>query len=266
MSISPFPPASAASRSERTVFITSTQSWTAPADVTSVDILLVGGGGGAGGAFNGEGAAAGGAGGGGVLQTPLSVTAGASYTVTIGAGGSGGTSAPTAGGHGSPSSFGSLLTSFGGGASSASNGTSPATPSNKIASTGGEGTGNGYIAGRGGGAGQLALPYRFNTTVFPENYSSFLAQGTLGTKIGASTPANPGLNGFGAGGGASVHSTDANDSIYGGVNAGNGGRYTVSAAQNGVANYGGGGGGGARGGSGGSGGSGVCIIKYWSAL
>lgn len=89
MGYSIYPAPSAASRSERTVFITSTQSWTAPADVTSVDILLVGGGGGAGG-NGGTATASGGGGGGGVLQDSVPVTPNTAYTITIGAGGAGG--------------------------------------------------------------------------------------------------------------------------------------------------------------------------------
>ena len=266
MAISVIGAAAPAARSERTVFITSTQSWTTPADVTSVDILLVGGGGGGGGAQNNEGSAGGGAGGGGVLQTSLAVTSSTAYTITIGGGGTGGNNSPTPGAHGSASTFGSLATSYGGGGAQATNGTAPANPTIRIASTGGWGTPNGYIGGKGGGAGQIPVPYRVNSAVFNEQLISFIGQGTPGVRDGDVHAPNPGLNGFGAGGGGSIHGTNASNSIFGGVNAGNGGRYTVSAAENGVANYGGGGGGAARNASGGNGGSGVCIIKYWSAL
>ena len=45
MAISVFPTPSSAGKSQQTVVITSTQSWTAPTGVTSAEILLVGGGG-----------------------------------------------------------------------------------------------------------------------------------------------------------------------------------------------------------------------------
>jgi hypothetical protein len=63
--------------------------WTAPTGVTAVDYLVVAGGGG-GGASGGGGAGAGGAGG-FRTGTGRSVTEGTSYTVTVGAGGAGGT-------------------------------------------------------------------------------------------------------------------------------------------------------------------------------
>jgi hypothetical protein len=59
-----------------------TYSWTAPAGVTSVDVLVVGGGGGGGMDMGG-----GGGGGGVVYQSPLAVTPGTTYNVTVGAGG-----------------------------------------------------------------------------------------------------------------------------------------------------------------------------------
>ena len=60
---------------------TATQDWTCPTGVTSVDYLIVGGGGG------GSGASSGGGGAGGFRTgTGLAVTAGQTYTVTIGGG------------------------------------------------------------------------------------------------------------------------------------------------------------------------------------
>lgn len=94
---------------EHTDIITGTSTWTAPADVRQVDVLLCGGGGG------GDTVGTGGAG--SVNQKILSVTPGTTYTITIGAGGVGAAS-PTAG---STSSFGSLFSVAGGGAGTSSN-------------------------------------------------------------------------------------------------------------------------------------------------
>lgn len=96
-------------RIQKTDIIKSTQSWTAPADVTSIEIILCGGGGGGGNYYSGtSGLDWQGAGGGGsVFYDKLSVTPGSSYTVTIGAGGAGNSVGGT-------SSFGALMTAVGG--------------------------------------------------------------------------------------------------------------------------------------------------------
>jgi hypothetical protein len=112
MGFSTFPAASAASKWERTVHINSTQAWVAPNDVTQVELILCGGGGGGG---SGQNAATGGTGGGGSADfTVLTVTAGQSYTVTIGGGGTGGVYPNTNGASGGTSSFGALLSTPGG--------------------------------------------------------------------------------------------------------------------------------------------------------
>lgn len=113
-------------KTQTTVVIKSTQSWTAPVGVTSVEVILCGGGGGGG--VNGSG---GGGGGGSVFYDVLTVTPGTSYTITIGAGGASQTA-------GTASSFGALLTATGGATAGTSN-------------FGGQGTG----LGGGGGANDL---------------------------------------------------------------------------------------------------------------
>ena len=87
---------------------TATQDWTPPAGVTEVEYLVVGGGGG--------GIAGGGGAGGYRTGTGLSVTAGQTYTVTLGAGG-GNTS------NGSNSLFSTITSNGGGGGAQGAPGT-----------------------------------------------------------------------------------------------------------------------------------------------
>ena len=121
---------------------TSSGSWVAPAGVTSARILAVGGGGAGGAGWEG-----GGGGGGGVVDQTFSVTAGTTYTVVVGAGGSGvSTSWPTnANGAATYMHAGgsNLVVALGGGAGSAEVG----APSSNVsrARTGGSGGGGGAV-------------------------------------------------------------------------------------------------------------------------
>lgn len=96
----------------KTEKITSTQSWTAPDDVTSVDLLMCGGGGG-GGRYSSAGRT--GSSGSGSVDEFLNVpvTPGETYTLTIGSGGNGANSSNAGGGN--ATSFGNLRTIAGGG-------------------------------------------------------------------------------------------------------------------------------------------------------
>lgn len=95
------------------VLITSTQTWTPPADVNKV--YVEGGGGGGGGAGADESSAANGAGGGqGEVRAGLfSVTPSVGITVTIGGGGAGG-AVVSNGSNGVSTTFGGLMTCTGG--------------------------------------------------------------------------------------------------------------------------------------------------------
>lgn len=123
---------------------TGANTWTRAGGATFVDVFICGAGGGGGGggrmAASTQGAGGSGAGGGFCHHTVFKAAdAGASQTVTIGAGGTAGTGATvngnagTVGGIGSNSTFGSLLTAFGGG--------------------GGAGGTSGTVQGGGGGGG-----------------------------------------------------------------------------------------------------------------
>ncbi len=79
-----------------------TYSWTCPQGVYSVSVVCVGGGG----AGACSGSAAGGGGGGALAyKNNISVTPGASYTVVVGAGGTGRTYAISGGTNGGDSTF-----------------------------------------------------------------------------------------------------------------------------------------------------------------
>jgi hypothetical protein len=266
---------------------------------SSVDFLVIGGGG-AGGSGGGDqvGAGGGGAGGyrtsystsGGSPGTPeskLSLTSGASYTVTVGAGGDGArggtTGSPQAGANGSNSTF-STVTSVGGG--------------------GGGGTGGSPTSGKNGGSGGGANPYagsagtgtpnqgfagfKTNTTSFSGGGGGGGASGIGGNSSGPTLLSIGGAGGTGltsaitgvsvargGGGGGGAYSTTSTTS--GGSATSGGGSGASSAFKTntpgspGTQNTGGGGGGGAGGGSsdsvinkGGSGGSGIVVIRFSS--
>ena len=96
---------------QKTEYITATQNWTAPTDVTEVDLLICGGGGAGSGNTTDSGT-----GGGSVIETTLTVSPGSEYSIIIGAGGAGTTD--VLGPDGSPSSFDAYEIAGGGGGSS----------------------------------------------------------------------------------------------------------------------------------------------------
>lgn len=228
---------------QKTEIITSTQSWTVPADVDQIEVWAFGGGGGGGGwstETGSVGLGGGGGGGGGCDYKVLSVTPSASYTVAVGAGGAGqgamtGGVTPPAG-HGSASSFGATMAiGYGGQGGSAGNGNSQAPglfsrtwqtatgyTQNYIGSSGGGGStasvNSDWVVGGGGGGAGAAAP--INGQHFTQNSYTSLS-----------------IGGFGQGN-AGSHGTSVSVSSFAGSNiVGNGGR--------GLLGFGGGGGGGA---------------------
>ena len=222
-------------------------TWTAPANVTSVEYLVVGGGGGSGGTH--DGGAAGGGGGGMVLSGTILVVPGTVYDVIVGDGGAGGigsSSLPreTNGEAGENSQFFNIIALGGGrGYMSRNNGsgvggTAPTDISNS--STGGYG--GSYNNGGGGGGGSSTNGA--NGTVGVPRTGGTGGSGTTNNITGT-------LYTYGAGG-AGGNALVANNAIAGAANTGNGakGPGTTYSSQR----------------SGAKGGSGIVILKYTPSI
>ena len=257
-------------------------TWTVPASVTSISILIVGGGGG------GGGDAAGGGGAGGVyMNTSLTVTPSTSPTIQVGAGGTGGqcssgnagecTAPPVAiagyipATNGSASAFDAISVAGGGkggvynsgaggnggsggggAAAGGAGGTSTISGSNYYGNTGGASNGTG--GGGGGGAG------RPGGTGGPGGGGDGISSSITGVATfyagGGGGGGSGGTRGWGGNGGGGTGATSCSYQFSVGTNS--------NQAQAGAANTGGGGGGAPYGcaGSGGTGGSGIVIIAY----
>lgn len=220
-----------------------TTTWTAPANIFTVDYLLVGGGGGSGGGYDTGGGAGGG--GGMVLIGRLSVIPGTTYSVVVGDGGTAGISNRTSlpeipGGAGQNSIFASITALGGGG------GWPSRQPAGSVNGNGGAAAINPTTASRGGNGG-----------------GSNGGGGGGGGSSGAGT--NRSGSTAGSGGAGTTSSFSGSSITYGtGGNGANGGTNTVAVA--GAANTGNGArAGGAISGAdedGAKGGSGIVILKY----
>lgn len=99
----------------RRLTLTSGTSWTVPADVTFVNVTLIGGGGGGGtGYYNNNQVYAAPGLGGQIINSTLSTTPGASITYAIGAGGTGGSGGGNDGNSGGSTTFTGATTAAGG--------------------------------------------------------------------------------------------------------------------------------------------------------
>lgn len=252
-------------------------TWTAPADVRQVEVLVVAGGGGGGGAGNTGGGSGGGAG--GLIYNPAyPVTPGQSYTVTVGAGGAGGISLASAA-TGNQSQFGSLIAAGGGGGVYAE----VNWPNATNGKSGGSGSGGGRVSsgsyplagqsvtgqGNAGGAGGIGGGSGGGGGAGTQGSNAGRAYGTIadfGGKGGDGLQFNiTGTATWYAGGGGGGAYTGASAGT-GGLGGGGSGATGANNGSNGLANTGGGGGGaGGRSsgtGNGGNGGSGIVVIKY----
>ena len=275
---------------------TGTSTWTKPAGAKLVYVLMFGGGGGGGSGrrratLSVATAAFGGGGGGGSGRTELWIPAvdlGSTETVTVGAGGTGGTARPTddssgfSGSSGGESLFGSWAYVRGGGnglggsttaASSGSGGgglAESASGSLSYSASGGGGTSaigstatrGGYRPGGGGGGGGFAAGITTGRS------------GGIGGKGGSLFENTTSSLGGGASGGAAENSGNngSNSATYfvGGDGGGGGGSGATTAGAGGNGGYpGGGGGGGGAGdgvnsGAGGIGGDGyVRVVTFF---
>jgi len=241
-------------------------------DLYQIEYLIIAGGGGSSGSSGGQGASAGAgaggyrssvsgenSGGGSSAESQVTVGAGVSYSVVVGAGGSAGTNGS------SSSAFG--ITSLGGGFGGSwigLNGGSGGSGAGGINTVGYSGTsGQGFSGGTGfattgapgggGGAGQIG--------------SNGSTTGSGGSGIGGNggngvSSSITGSAVFRAGGGGAGGTQLGASGTGGSGGGGNGGGY-VGAGVSGAANTGGGAGGaGSNGGSGASGGSGIVILRY----
>jgi hypothetical protein len=265
-----------------------------PQQSLTVDYLVIAGGGG--GAVAHGGGGAGGlrstvtaTGGGGSLETPLSLTSGAAYTITVGAGGAGTSGASRGNGtNGVNSSIAgtgiTTVTSVGGGGGG---------DADNAMSTGGSGGGAGYLltsTGNNRTANQGYAGGGANPSTVTPNYPSGGGggAGSVGQTVtsgsenggdggaGVSIPSIANATGTGvatyyAGGGAGGNYNN----VTGGVATGGGGNAGTTSSingTNGVVNTGGGGGATistttstGNSGTSGTGGSGLVVIRYLKA-
>lgn len=249
---------------------TGTCTWTAPDGITSADILLIGGGGGGGGgAFGGGGGA-----GGFVEKLGHTFTAGNTYTVSVGTGGTGGAASldivaqNNNGTNGGDTTIDSI-TAVGGGYGGGYDGR------NSV---------QGQVGGNGGSGGGSSENNSSTSASTQTNYSGATTKGSVG---GISARLVSGTKSGGGGGGAGGVGANANGaSSLGGAGGagfassirtgsavtyaagGNGGSYlATSNGTPGSANSGNGGSAGNWNGgpphsTGGNGGSGILVIRY----
>jgi hypothetical protein len=182
-------------------------------------IECVGGGGGGGGSANsssGQYGAGGGGGGGGYSRLVASAaTIGSSQTVTIGAGGTAGTSGNHDGGAGGDTSVGTLCIGKGGSAG----GGAAANSSGSGGAGGVAGTGDFSVPGQDGMPGGLNTGGAVNTLKFPVSGNGGNSLLGFGAVQGAAQSAGGAGNNYGGGGGGG-RSSGAGGAVTGGAGAG----------------------------------------------
>lgn len=271
-----------------------THTFTPPAGLSSVDVLVVAGGGGGGGDQYG----AGGGGAGGLRWlTAQSVTPLTPVNVVVGAGGNGGAAVNGKGADGGDSSFGAQVALGGGGGGAGNQGNGSVTGQGNPGGSGGGGgardTNGGAVAtggagtvgqgndgadgtlsgtndnnrgGGGGGAGGAG-----DTGVGGTGGTSRGGNGGAGQNFAATFGAHVGEGGWFAGGGGGGKRTGGSGGLNGtssGIGGqgggGAGGNDVVGAGVAGLPNTGGGGGGSgdSNDNPGGAGGSGIVLIRY----
>lgn len=266
-----------------------TTSWTCPANVNSIELLVVAGGGGGGGGFDTWAGGGGGGAGGLIYYSSYTVTPGSVYTVTVGGGGAGGvgSASPRYGAAGGNAVFGPLTAIGGSGGNAWNSGTGSTSPAG---GSGGGGqnssgsfvgalgtTGQGFnggagmaytgnnnsSAGGGGGAGGVGGTAGRQMTAITMTSIDGQYGGVGGTGFTCNITGVEQVYAGGGGGGGGVYGGSGGSGI-----GGNGGNGTGSNGTNATANTGSGGGGagstvnpnGTT--SGGAGSSGIVVIRY----
>ena len=272
---------------------TTSTTWTVPSGAGSVSVLIIGGGG-SGGVRHGAGGGAGGY----IYQTGVSLTVGATLSISVGKGGDAVSSSSGANGNsGTASSFNGTTAAgggFGGQTSSGGNGgsggggccsgaaglgnvpaLSPSQGNNGGTGTRGNAEAN-WSGGGGGGAGSAGGNSTSTSSI--AGAGDYTTSGTVTGGAGGNGTLNS-ITGstvcYAAGGGGGVAASGANGgnggACGGAVPGGNGGKGPNSTSPNYAAGQGadgtgsGGGGGGFEGGtnaSSGRGGSGIVIVRY----
>ncbi len=233
----------------------------------SVEYLVVAGGGGGGAVYGGGGGA-----GGLRTGTGFAVSAGNSYTVTVGAGAAGGTGGQgTQAPSGSNSVFATITSNGGGGGGHETNGAAGGCGG------GAGGTGSSYTGGA-GNTPSTSPAQGFAGGNAPSTPAVGAAGGGGGAgaagQNGSTTPGRAGNGGVGvastftgtstfyAGGGGGGIIAPSQFGTGGAGGGGNGANTAPTTGSSATTNTGGGGGGGGYPGSGGAGGSGIVIIRY----
>lgn len=182
---------------------TSNGTWTKPAGISLVRVICIGGGGGSGGCAattGSENSNSGGGGGGGTAIETIDVSAIASETVTIGAGGAAGASGTNDGSSGGTSSFGAHCSATGGGG-----GTGSIATSGEAAPAGGAGgAGSGGDINFNGGTGGYGRMIGGARVFHASGGGTYFSPNESQTGDTASTPSTHGGGATGCGNGNSA--------------------------------------------------------------
>jgi hypothetical protein len=205
----------------RTVDFTSSGTWVCPAGVFSAEFLVVAAGGAGGGTANSvstRNSVAGGGGGGQVIKRTLATTPGSSYTITIGAKGTGANaSAGTNGGNSEVLLSGtSLILCYGGRGANGIDATDQGVSSTAApGSTGGSARSDAntvvqYSGGGGGGSVGFIFADTTGTNFGGRNNGGSVGSVAVSSANGTAQIGALGVDGFGSGGnGAKYHTTQA---------------------------------------------------------
>jgi len=235
-------------------------NWTAPDNISEIDVLVIGGGGGSGRGTTNTAYDSGGGGAGGLIWIQnYSITAGANISYSIGGGGAGSTSSSATGGNGGSTVFGDLQALGGGG------GGSGGSSYSRNGASGGSGGGGTRQAGNYGNGGLGLQPSQ-------DGLSGIYGYGNDGAKASSASP-SAGGGGAGGAGGLPTGGAGMNFSDYFGTDYGDNGTFASGGGGNNdgidaIANTGMGGRARATndGGSGRDGGSGIILIRWYYGM